>query len=141
MRIDQRGYRTTFTLDALNRVYQVRDALGGYATTVFDSAGNVQASVDQLGRRTTYTLDALNRVSQVQDALSGYATTVADAEAPNANTPGPTINHPISRAIKRNIEMQHTLPNHQSRYNLSRAKNSNSHYGSFRSAPGEGTRP
>ena len=63
-------------MDALNRVVQVNDAIGGLTTTVYDAASNVQAIVDPDGNRTTYTLDALNRVIQETDPL-GHNTTLA----------------------------------------------------------------
>jgi RHS repeat-associated protein len=67
------------TFDALNRQTQVQDALGNYATTVYDDAGNVTTSVDQLAHRTSYSYDALNRRTSVQDALANFTTTSYDA--------------------------------------------------------------
>ena len=61
-----------------NRAYRVQDALGNFATTVFDAAGNVWYVVNQLGHRTTLGYDELNRLVTVTDALGGVATTAYD---------------------------------------------------------------
>jgi RHS repeat-associated protein len=77
--IDERGYRTTFTYDALDRLTQTQNARGDLATAVYDAVGNVTASVDQLGRRTTFSYDVLDRLTQTQHADGGLATLIYDA--------------------------------------------------------------
>ena len=47
-------------------------------TTLYDNAGNVQATVDPLGNRTTYAYDSQNRQIAVTDALGHVSTTVYD---------------------------------------------------------------
>jgi RHS repeat-associated protein len=77
--VDQRGNRTSFAFDALNRVTQQTDALNNLATTLYDAAGNVAATVDQRGNRTSFAYDALNRLTQQTDALNNLASVVYDA--------------------------------------------------------------
>jgi RHS repeat-associated protein len=77
--VDQRGFRTTYGYDSLDRQTQVQDPAGGLATTVYDLSSNVLARVDQRGDRTTFAYDALNRDTQVQDAAGGLVTTIYDA--------------------------------------------------------------
>ena len=60
-RTNARGFTTSYSYDALNRLTQSEDALGHLATIVYDDLGNVQATIDPLGRRTTFVYDALNR--------------------------------------------------------------------------------
>ena len=50
-RTNARGFTTSYTYDAFNRVIQTEDALGHLSTIVYDDLGNVQAvTIDQLGR-------------------------------------------------------------------------------------------
>jgi RHS repeat-associated protein len=81
---------TSYGYDALNRETTRIDAYGvtgvqRTVTTVFDAAGEVQASIDALGNATTHTYDALGRETQVQTP-AGYATTVYDAASNVVNT-------------------------------------------------------
>jgi RHS repeat-associated protein len=77
-RIDQRGNRTSFAYDALNRLTQTTDALNNLTTTVFDANDNVAATVDARGNRTSFSYDSLNRLTQTQDAAGGLASVVYD---------------------------------------------------------------
>ena len=77
--MDANGNRTTYAYDNLNRLIQTQDSLGHYTTTVYDSNGNVAASVDANGNRTTYSYDSQNRQIQTQDALGHLTTTVYDS--------------------------------------------------------------
>jgi RHS repeat-associated protein len=96
VQIDPLGNRTTTSLDALNRVTSVRDALNRVTTYQFDNAGNqigvtdptgatvtstfdtanrLTATVDQLNHRTTYTLDAAGQQTIAKDPLGQLTTT------------------------------------------------------------------
>src|SRR5262249_28487775 len=80
-----------YAYDSLNRQITEIDAYGAGATqrtvtTVYDAAGNVQASIDALGNATTMTYDALNREVASKDPLGHVGTTVYDAAGNVINT-------------------------------------------------------
>lgn len=65
-RTDSHGQRTTFAVDAANRVTARTDALGRTWRYEYDAKGNVTREIDPLGRAVTYTYDAQwNKVTSV----------------------------------------------------------------------------
>jgi YD repeat-containing protein len=75
--VDERGRRTTFAYDALNRVTATTDPLNRTSTVVYDKAGNVVQQIDP----TTLVYDALNRQVSSQDPTGGIWTTVYDGDS------------------------------------------------------------
>jgi RHS repeat-associated protein len=67
-----------YNYDAADRLVSTQDALGNRTTTVYDSGGNVQATVDPNGNRVTYTYDARNRPVEARDPLGNRTTFVLD---------------------------------------------------------------
>jgi RHS repeat-associated protein len=73
---DENSNRTTYKYDALNRLIEVRDALGAVTKTAYDKVGNITSVTDALGRLTTYSYDANNRLVSTTDPLS-HSTTIS----------------------------------------------------------------
>ena len=66
---DHLGHTTSFIYDALNRLVDTTDALGGQTKVAYDGNGNVVKHTDALGHTTTYAYDSMNRVVDTKDAL------------------------------------------------------------------------
>lgn len=64
------GTLISYGYDALDRLTTMTDALAHTNLTVYDSGGNVIATVDGNSLRTTYAYDARNRLTTVTDPLS-----------------------------------------------------------------------
>jgi RHS repeat-associated protein len=77
--VDQLGFATTTSYDALNRPVTIQDANGLISTVSYDANSNVIARVDGLGHATTYAFDALNRQVTVLDSRGFVTTTGYDA--------------------------------------------------------------
>jgi len=66
---DHLGRTTSLTYDALNRLVDTTDALGGQTKVAYDGNGNVVSRTDALGRKTTSAYDSMNRLVDTTDAL------------------------------------------------------------------------
>ena len=73
------GRSTSYTYDALGRVYQVKGSHGQVLTYSFDGNGNVLSVTDALGHKTSYAYDALNRIASVTNAADGVTSYTHDA--------------------------------------------------------------
>jgi YD repeat-containing protein len=70
---------TSYTLDRLDRVTRITDALSGQTNFTYDAAGNLTGLQDALGNDTTWTFDGLGRVTQETNELSSSRYFVYDA--------------------------------------------------------------
>ena len=88
--VDQRGFRTSYTYDALHRMVQVQDAGGGLLTFVYDAASNQTATVDPRGNRTTFAYDAAGDLKG--DGTNTY-THGARGRLSSVTLPGGTVSY------------------------------------------------
>jgi len=91
---DERGYKTDFTYDAMNRLLTKvlpdgdSDGADGPTWTYgFDANGNPTTATDPNSHTTTTAFDSLNRRSSVSDALSEAADYSFDSAAISPKSP------------------------------------------------------
>ena len=73
---DERGYKTTYSYDKLNRVISVKNPLNQTSTKTYDANGNAVTEANWRGNATTYDYDILNRLISVKDPNGVVAETL-----------------------------------------------------------------
>ena len=89
------GTLVSYGYDALDRLTTMTDALSHTNVTVYDSGGNVTATVDGNSNRTTYAYDARNRLTTITDPLS-HNTVIAYDSGGNKTSVTDALSHTVT---------------------------------------------